>query len=159
MNRIQIVSEIECFDSPEDLIPEERLLLQKAVEAARNAWAPYSEFFVGAGLKLADGTMFTGSNQENAAFPSGLCAERVALFHAGHAAPGITIHSIAVTAWSEKHNAFDPVSPCGACLQVMAEYERKQGSPLRILWHGMSGKVHACTGVKNLLPVMFELKS
>lgn len=158
MKKIQLLTELSCYGNPNELEPSEKSLLEQAITAAKSAWAPYSDFHVGASLALADGSVITGSNQENAAYPSGLCAERVALFHAGHALPGVAVKMVAISAYSDTHDTSEPISPCGACLQVMAEYERKQGSLIRILWHGTSGKVHACDGVRNLLPVRFELK-
>jgi len=127
--------------------------LAKAEEAAKGAYAPYSKFKVGAAVLLDNGKIITGSNQENASYPLGLCAERVALFAASAQNPGVKITGMAVTSSSE-----NPVSPCGACRQVMAEYETLHKNEMGILLKGASKKIIATSGVKNLLPLMFSGK-
>lgn len=144
------------YDTEKDLAHEEQLLLEKARQVRNDAYAPYSHFYVGASLLLENGEVVTGSNQENAAYPSGLCAERVALFYAGARFPGIAIKTLVITCKSTQHAVKGPVSPCGACRQVIAEYEQKQGKKIRIVMSGESGKIIASEGIENLLPLMFR---
>lgn len=120
-----------------------------------NAYAPYSRFHVAAIALLEDGTEVKGTNQENAAYPSGLCAERVTLFHAGAVYPGKRIKVLCISASSEDKEVNKPVAPCGSCLQVISESEFRQDSPITILLSGASGKVLMVEGVKNLLPFRF----
>lgn len=134
-------------------------LLEAAREAMNKAYAPYSEFRVGAALRLSDGTIVTGNNQENAAFPSGLCAERVAFFSAGALYPGALITDAAVVASSERFDVDHPVTPCGACRQVMLEYELNQDVEIRLLFSGITGKIIRMEGVRNLLPLFFHESS
>ncbi|MEI6059803.1 MAG: cytidine deaminase [Bacteroidota bacterium] len=139
-----------------DLAEADRELLQQAWLACDSAYAPYSNFHVGAALRLANSMIFKGNNQENSAYPSGLCAERVAVFSASAQQPGVAIHSIAVVARTDIFKIENPVTPCGACRQVMAEYEMLSGQPIRILLQGNSGKVWIIDGIANLLPLMFQ---
>ena len=131
-------------------------LLEQAWQACDSAYAPYSNFHVGASVRLANDVITKGNNQENAAFPSGLCAERVAVFAASASYPGVAVHSIAVVAKTEKFNLPYPVTPCGACRQVMAEYEMLSGQPIRILLQGNSDTIWLIDGIANLLPLMFH---
>jgi cytidine deaminase len=153
MKKVQVISEFIEYASAAELPAQEKELLAKAEEAAKNAYAPYSKFKVGAAVLLENGKIIIGSNQENASYPLGLCAERVALFAASAQHPGIKITGIAVTSSSE-----NPASPCGACRQVMAEYEMVHQNEMRILLKGASEKIIATDGVKNLLPLMFSGK-
>jgi cytidine deaminase len=140
-----------------DNLPEsDRKLLDEAWVACESAYAPYSHFHVGASVQLANGITFKGNNQENSAYPSGLCAERVAVFAASAQHPGIPIHSIAVVAKTDAFNLSDPVTPCGACRQVIAEYEMLSGKPIRILLQGNSEKIWIIEGINNLLPLLFH---
>lgn len=130
--------------------------MNKAQEARETAYAPYSHFMVGAALQLETGEIITGSNQENAAFPSGLCAERVAVFHAGATYPGVTITTMALTVRSLQKEVNVPTPPCGACRQSLAEYEVKQESPIAIFFMGETGKVVKANSIKDLLPLVFD---
>ena len=130
--------------------------MNKAHEARENAYAPYSRFMVGAALQLASGEIISGNNQENAAFPSGLCAERVAVFHAGAIHPDATITTLAITARSLKQVIETPIPPCGACRQALAEYEVRQKSPMSIYFMGETGNVVKANSVKDLLPLIFD---
>jgi cytidine deaminase len=141
------------------LTPHEITLLEAAREAMNKAYAPYSEFRVGAALRLSDGTIVTGNNQENAAFPSGLCAERVAFFSAGALYPGAVITDAAIVASSERFEVDHPITPCGACRQVMLEYELNQDVEIRMLFSGNTGKIIRMEGVRNLLPLFFHESS
>lgn len=151
--------EMWVYGSKEALPVKDAEMLTIAAKAARRAHAPYSGFNVGAAVLLDDGTIVEGNNQENAAYPSGLCAERVAIFYASATFPEKKIKAIAVTAYSGIVPVKAPVSPCGACRQVMAEYETKHHSPLRIIMHGETGEVFVTDSVSALLPLMFDKKS
>ncbi|MCX7743988.1 MAG: cytidine deaminase [Flavobacteriales bacterium] len=143
----------------EQLQPEEAGLLTKAREAALSAYAPYSKFSVGAALLLENGEVITASNQENAAFPSGLCAERVALFYAGSRFPGVALKSIAVAVLSDKKEKDRVYAPCGACRQVMAETENRQNQPFKIIFEGPGNLITYCNGIEPLLPFSFKLST
>ena len=138
------------------LSANDRKLLKEAWLACDSAYAPYSNFHVGAALELANGLIFKGNNQENAAYPSGICAERVAVFSASSQYPGVAIRSIAVVAKTDVFNLTNPVTPCGACRQVIAEYEMLAGQPIRIILQGNSDKIWILEGISNLLPLMFH---
>jgi cytidine deaminase len=138
-----------------ELNSEDQSLCKEAVHALENAHSPYSNFNVGAAVRLASGKIVYGSNQENAAYPSGLCAERVALFNIGANYPNDEIKAIAITAQTEKFDILQPVTPCGACLQVMAEYEKKQVHPFDVLLYCIDGPVWKTKGIHSFLPFMF----
>lgn len=148
--------EYQQFDSTADLAEEDRRLLEAAREACNTAYAPYSGFHVGAALLLADGTLVTGSNQENAAYPDGLCAERVALFAAGAQHKDIPVVKIAVAARpGHKENGFVPAAPCGSCRQVMLEYESKQDQPMQLITQWANEKIIVLPTISQLLPLSF----
>ena len=135
----------------------EKKLFRAAKTACNEAYAPYSNFGVGAAVLLDNGLIYKGSNQENAAYPSGLCAERVALYYASANHPNVRMKAIAITVQYQKHNDFDEiVSPCGACRQVMAEYEYKFGQPIKIYLLGRNEKVCVIDSVSNILPFLFS---
>jgi cytidine deaminase len=138
------------------LADEDRKLLSDAWDACECAYAPYSNFNVGAALILANGLTFKGNNQENGAYPSGICAERVAVFSASALHPGVPIKTIAVVAKTNVFNLANPVTPCGACRQVISEYEFLSGKPIRIILQGNSEKIWIINGIANLLPLMFH---
>lgn len=146
----------EEFDSTEQMKVEESQLLENAVSANESSYAPYSDFHVGAAVLLEDGTIVKGSNQENAAYPSGLCAERVALFAAAASHPGKKIKAIAITAFSKNTILNEPLAPCGSCRQVMTEYEHLHKSPIRVIMRGNTGKIRVLKQSKDLLPFVFE---
>ena len=143
-------------DNLSELNQADNHLLENASMAAAKAYAPYSGFRVGAALRLANGTIVSGNNQENAAYPSGLCAERVALFSASSQFPGEVVESIAITVNTDKQSVMQPVPPCGACRQVLAEYEKKQGQKIRVIFSGESGKTIIVEGTDDLLPISFN---
>ena len=146
----------EELDSATDLLPAEQALWQAARDATDHAYAPYSGFLVGAALLLADGTLFSGSNQENAAYPSGLCAERTALFGLAAARPGhAPIVGMAVAA-RPRHGAFGPAMPCGACRQVMLEYETRRGQPIALLLPDRAGTILRFSTLSALMPFSFS---
>ena len=131
-------------------------LMDRSIEAQQNAYAPYSNFKVGAAILLEDGTVFTGNNQENSAFPSGLCAERVAIFACSAQHPNIKINVIAISANSEKIDINTVLAPCGSCRQSMYEYESKQNKPIRVLLKGADNEVVEFLSVSDLLPFVFQ---
>lgn len=151
----EIRIKFEEYDTLEALSDADQRLCHDAVFALKNSHAPYSRFSVGAALRLRSGKILYGSNQENVAFPSGLCAERVVLFHWGANHAGDPIESMAVTASTEAFAIEQPVTPCGACLQVMAEFEKKQMSTIRFLLYCQGGRIWITQGVQNFLPFLF----
>jgi len=152
----RISSTFVIYQNSEELSDKENELLLKAIEARKNAYAPYSEFKVGASLLLDDGNIFTGNNQENAAYPSGICAERVAIWNAMSQFPKGIIKKIFITASSKKISVDRPVAPCGSCRQAIAEYETKQESSIEIFFTGESGKIVKAHSIKDLLPWLFD---
>ena len=156
MKNIKIEINLKEFDAVSELPVSIQKLMNKAHEAREKAYAPYSRFKVGAALQLKSGEIVTGNNQENAAYPSGLCAERVAIFHAGSQHPDATFVSMAITAKSLNHVLSSPIAPCGACRQVLAEYEVKQDPSIEIYFMGETGKIIKANSVKDLLPLIFD---
>lgn len=148
----------QSFGSEEELPASDRDLLIMARNAADTSHAPYSRYHVGAALRLANGRVFTGSNQENISFPAGLCAERVAVFSAMAACPGSAIVELAITAVSDDFEVAEPVPPCGMCRQAILEFEMKFNNPIRLILGGKSGKVLIINGMRNLLPLAFNEK-
>lgn len=145
--------------SQEELENNDLMLVKAAQEATAGSWSPYSGFSVGAALLLDDGTVVTGSNQENAAYPSGLCAERTALFAAGHAHPGKAVVALAIAARNEKGFTAQPTTPCGACRQVLAETEQRGGKPIRYILYGTQGTMIIEGGTDAILPFCFGADS
>ncbi|MBK7853646.1 MAG: cytidine deaminase [Bacteroidetes bacterium] len=156
MEKIETCSAYELYASVEELNAEDKNLLMRAQKATQTAYAPYSDYHVGAAVLLENGVVVTGSNQENAAYPSGLCAERVAVFAAGAHNPDVKIKSIAIAAYAGGNPVPRPVSPCGDCRQVMAEYEHRYKHAIRLIMQGENGKVIIIDNVKALLPFMFS---
>lgn len=142
------------FCQMDELSAEDQELVRAAIGATANSYARYSNFNVGAALRLADGTITTGANQENAAFPSGLCAERCAIFAAQSHHPEHAITALAIAAKNVNGLMPDPVSPCGACRQVILEMEDRYQQPVRILLYGTRG-VYCINSVKDLMPLSF----
>src|ERR1700758_3456201 len=133
MTNHEIKISFQEYASITELNIADQNLCAEAVKAMANSHSPYSKFRVGAALRLQSGKIVYGSNQENVAYPSGLCAERVALFHCGAYYPDDPVEAMAVTARSDEFEILQPVASCGACLQVMAEYEKKQNKPIKII--------------------------
>jgi cytidine deaminase len=158
MKEISITSSFNIYNNLEELPIDIQDLMRKAIEVRKNAYAPYSQFRVGAALLLDNGKIVIGSNQENAAYPSGLCAERVAIYHAGSVYPEAKILKIAITAASDTNQTTAPIPPCGSCRQSIAEYEIKQDTPIEIYFMGEIGEVYKSASLKNLLPFMFDKK-
>lgn len=143
-----------CFAQPEELSEDDKQLVERAIEATASSYSPYSHFAVGAALRLSDGTIVIGSNQENAAFPSGLCAERTAIFAAGATHPDKAVTALAIAARNEAGLTAEPVSPCGACRQVILEVEQRYNCVVRILLYGTNG-VYIINSIRDLLPLCF----
>lgn len=137
-----------------ELSQKDRELVEKAEQATNNAYAVYSHFYVGAALRLENGNIVIGANQENAAFPSGLCAERTAIFSAQAQFPEQPITAIAIVARNDKGLLEEPVSPCGACRQVILGIEDRYKSPIRILLYGKRG-VYQVSSIRDLIPLSF----
>ena len=155
MNEITLQIKYTEYDG-NDLLPfDDNILIMKARDAAKTAYAPYSGFRVGASVLLENGIIITGSNQENAAYPSGICAERTALFYASSQYPKVPIVAIAVSTINISATSSDIAKPCGACRQVMAEYEDLAGKPLRIILDS-TDKVVIINGMDSLLPLRFK---
>jgi cytidine deaminase len=143
------------YNSLSELNEQDKILAEKAIDAAQNAYAPYSGFQVGAALRLANGVVVTGNNQENAAYPSGLCAERVALFWAGSQYKNIAVQSMAVAAFKDGEMTIGPISPCGACRQVLKESEHRHATPIALILLGKEKTVKLFQS-SYLLPLGFE---
>lgn len=158
MKEISITSSFLEYNSLDELPKDVQNLMDQAVEIRKKAYAPYSQFRVGAALLLDNGKIVLGSNQENAAYPSGLCAERVAIFYAGSKYPEAKILKIAITAASDTNQTKAPIPPCGSCRQSIAEYEIKQDTPIEIYFMGEIGSIYQSASLKNLLPLMFDKK-
>ena len=140
----------------EELNAADRKLIESAVAATESAYAPYSHFSVGAALRLDDGTVVTGSNQENVAYPSGLCAERTALFAASASHPGKAVEALAIVARNPE-GMLVGASPCGACRQVMAEQEGRQRKKMRVICYFSTDKILIFEGIESLLPFVFSM--
>ena len=155
MKKVEFVCRLTEFDSANQLAPEDQKLLDVAKKNTLSAYAPYSRFNVGAAVLLENGETVPGNNQENASYPLGLCAERVAVFSASARYPGVPIKAIAITARSDEFSIDKPVAPCGACRQVIAEYENRFGN-IRLILSGESGKVLTTESIAELLPFQFS---
>ena len=156
MKEINTNTQLFVFESFEELPQDIQNLMEKAVGIRKKAYAPYSKFRVGAALLLDNGQVVSGSNQENAAYPSGLCAERVAIFYAGANFPEAKILKIAITATSDLNSNTTPIPPCGSCRQAIAEYEFKQDFPIEMYFMGETGEIYKSNSLKNLLPFTFD---
>ena len=156
MKDIKIESTFTVFEDLSELPEEIVNLMQYAIEARKKAYAPYSKFHVGAAILLDNNEVVTGNNQENASYPSGLCAERTAIYYTGAKYPNAKILKMALIAGSIEHETNVPIPPCGACRQAIAEYEIKQDHPIEIYFMGESGKVVKSNSLANLLPLIFD---
>jgi cytidine deaminase len=156
MKNITLTTQLSVFETVQELPIEIQDLMEQAVGIRKKAYAPYSRFRVGAALLLDNGKIVLGSNQENAAYPSGLCAERVAIFQAGAIYPEAKILKIAITAASDTNQTKSPIPPCGGCRQSISEYEFKQDYPIEIYFMGEIGAVYKSDSLKNLLPFSFD---
>lgn len=156
MKEIKIESTLYVYNTVTDLPSDVQDLMNSAANARDNAYAPYSKFSVGAALLLDNGKVVIGSNQENASYPSGLCAERTAIYYKGAKYPDAKILKMAIMAGSQINKTSEPIPPCGACRQAIVEYEINQESPIEIYFMGETGKVVKSNSLKNLLPLVFD---
>ena len=142
------------YASLDEMEPGDRALVEAADDARKGSYSPYSKFQVGAALRLVDGTIIKGANQENAAYPSGLCAERTAMFYAGANHPGVPFDTLAIIASDHGEVCEYPATPCGSCRQVMAEYQRLGGRPLKIILAGKL-KIMKFEKLDDIMPFVF----
>lgn len=156
MKEVRIESVLQVFENFDELPEEVKSLMKEAMDAREKAYAPYSNFSVGAAILLENEKVITGNNQENASYPSGLCAERTAIYYAGAQYPNVKIKRMALTAGSRTKQTVSPIPPCGACRQAIAEYEVKQEAPIEIYFMGETGKVVKSNSLANLLPLVFD---
>lgn len=156
MKEIIIESKLKVFDNLDELPTDIVSLMDQAALARNNSYSPYSKFSVGAAILLDNDQVVLGSNQENASYPSGLCAERTAIFYAGSQYPDAKILKMAIIAGSRVHQTISPIPPCGACRQTIAEYEVKQNADIEIYFMGETGKVMSSHSLANLLPLVFD---
>ena len=145
----------EAYDSEEELNPSDRELLSKAKRVTSDAYAPYSRFRVGAAARLDNGQVITGTNQENASFPAGICAERVLMSAAASLFPGVAIETLAVSYFNENGPSDNPISPCGICRQSLQEFEQRTGKSIRLILGGQKGPVYIIPQASLLLPLAF----
>ena len=155
MTEHEIKIKFREYASVKELDAAAKALCLEAVKALKSSHSPYSKFRVGVAMRLQSGRILHASNQENVAYPSGLCAERVALFHWGANHADDPIESMAITAQTDEFELNKPVPSCGACLQVLAEYEKKQGSAIETLLYCQNGPVWSAAGVESFLPFLF----
>ena len=156
---MEIVSnnfEYKIYSSLDELSPDDRELMQIAISQLANAYAPYSQFHVGAATRLTDKSVYVGSNQENASYPLCMCGERVALYNAAANKPDIPVESLAITIKNLNMTIHKPVSPCGACRQVISEYEFRHKRPIRILLKSDSPEVYEISSAADILPLGFN---
>ncbi len=156
MKEINLTSTFTIFENLTELPKNVVDLFKKAVIARNNAYAPYSKFRVGVAILLEDGTIVSASNQENAAYPSGMCAERIAIWNAGALHPNKKITKLVITAKSNSTTLDRPVGPCGACRQSISEYEIKQKEDIQIFFMGEIGKIIKSNSLNDLLPLSFD---
>jgi cytidine deaminase len=155
MNKQEFNFSYEVYDSAEELTQEDAWLVNEAREVTTAAYAPYSNFNVGAVAKLANGEIVAGTNQENASYPVGICAERVLLASAASLYPGIAIDTIAISYNNTNGESDHPISPCGMCRQSLTEYEERVKQPIRLILTGLEGKVIVVEKANSLLPLSF----
>jgi len=156
MKKLQLVTDYILFDSIYELDTEVQKLMNSAIEVRKQAYAPYSNFNVGAAILLDNDEVVIGSNQENAAYPSGMCAERVAIYSAGSNYPKASILKLVISASSTLKKVEKPVAPCGACRQAISEYEVNQNTPIEIFFMGEDGPIIKVNSLKDLLPLSFD---
>ncbi len=156
MNRETISFAFEVYDSVEELSVEDAWLLQEARKVTSQAYAPYSQFKVGAIARLTNGESVTGTNQENASYPVGLCAERVLLSAASSIYPNVPIETMAISYHNTQGESNRPVTPCGICRQTLAEYQLRLNHPIRLILSGLEGKIYIIPQSNMLLPLSFN---
>lgn len=156
MKKLELKISYTEYDNENELEEKQRFLLNKAKEIVNKAYAPYSNFKVGAAVLLKNGEIVTGNNQENVAFPSGLCAERIAVYAAGANFPDVAIEAIAITCKTSVFEVNEPLSPCGACRQAISEYELRHKNQIKIILSGEKGKIRIINSMADLLPFVFK---
>ena len=156
MKEVKLTTSVVVYESIDELSNEVKNLMLLAIEAKKDAYAPYSKFLVGAAILLENGKIVTGNNQENAAYPSGICAERVAVWKASSEYPDVKIKTLAITASSSSQLTSEPVAPCGGCRQTLLEYEQKQQSKIHVYFMGEVGKIIKSHSLTDLLPMAFD---
>ncbi len=156
MKKIEITASATVFKDVSELSFEDKMLMNKAIEAREKAYAPYSNFNVGAALLLENGQIILGNNQESAAYPSGMCAERVAIWKAGSDFPHVKVKKLVITASSKNSKVDTPVGPCGACRQTLSEYEINQKEPIEVIFMGEVGNIIKTESLLSLLPFSFD---
>ena len=155
MKELEIKIPIQVFDSMDELEPKDRELLELAKKSVEKSHAPYSQFHVGAAVRLEDGQMIGGANHENAAYPMCLCAERSVLAAAHTSSPKTRVETIAITATTPSRTISEPISPCGACRQVILEFEDRFDSDMRIIMQGETGPIYILKSGKDIMPLSF----
>ncbi|MFA9370543.1 MAG: cytidine deaminase [Labilibaculum antarcticum] len=155
MKKTQIITTVFEYNSIDELSLEEQDLVKNAKEAALRSYSPYSKFSVGAAILLQNGDIIQGNNQENSAYPSGLCAERVAMFYANSKYPDVAINAIAITARTNGSFLANPIPPCGSCRQVLLETEERFNQPIKLILYGEK-KIRIVETIKEMLPLYFE---
>lgn len=156
MQKVNLESQILVYDSINELPDEAQNIMHKAIEMLGHAYAPYSNFHVGSAALTTTGNVYVGCNQENASYPLCMCGERVALYNAGANEPTVPITHIAIVCENKKKRIEGPVSPCGACRQVLSEFELRNNHPIKIYLKGDADKIYAVDSVKHLLPMGFD---
>ncbi len=154
MKKLTITAIINCL-TYDELKDSDKQLIDAAKESTRNSYIPYSQFAVGAAARLTNGIVIQGSNQENAAYPSGICAERTTLFYANSKYPDQAVETLAVAAYTKGNFLDIPISPCGACRQVILEVEKRYNQPVRILLYG-TNEIYEIKSIRDLLPLSFD---
>jgi cytidine deaminase len=155
MKEIKIEIAYNHYNSIDELPGSLQALLNKAKETTQYAYAPYSHFKVAAAARLVNGKIITGTNQENASFPAGLCAERVLLSSISSQYPDVAIEAIAISYQSANQSSDHPVAPCGICRQTLLDYEGRQKSPIQVVLGGTTGEIYVINSVTTLLPLAF----
>lgn len=156
MEELKLEGKVYIYENMNELSPQDNELMTTAIQQLDHAYAPYSNFHVGAAVRLGNDLIFPGCNQENASYPLCMCGERVALYNAASHHPKVLVESLAITIKNTKQYIEKPVSPCGACRQVIAEFEQRHNHPIRILLKSDGPKVYEIRGISGLLPLGFD---
>ena len=156
MKDVKVTSSFIIYESLKELSSEERLIMEEAIKMLENAYAPYSNFFVGAALMTQNGSIYRGCNQENASYPLCICGERVALFNAGAEEPNVPIKALAIVCHNPAKRIESPVSPCGACRQVISEFEKRHNQTFPVLLKGDAETIYKFSSGRELLPFGFD---
>jgi cytidine deaminase len=154
--QFEISFKLNIYEKIDDLPSQLADLVKLSIEGTKISYAPYSNFLVGAAVLTESGKMFIGANQENAAYPQCMCGERVAIYHAAMASPNDAIEAVAISVKNKDKDIFEPVMPCGACRQVISEYENRYNKDIMILLRTSDDKVYVVNSVKDILPLGFN---